>query len=73
MYRLTWRSVIHSPGISLAPCDRRGARLTHPSRTGHLGCRQAANLAVVMHNIVRDNFHGEWNYTIKPRTSETKR
>ncbi len=24
-------------------------------------------------NIVRDNFHGEWNYTIKPRTSETKR
>ena len=24
-------------------------------------------------NILRDQFHGEWNYTIKPRTSETAR
>jgi hypothetical protein len=24
-------------------------------------------------NILRDNFHGEWNYTIKPRPAETAR
>jgi hypothetical protein len=24
-------------------------------------------------NILRDDFHGEWNYTIKPRPTETAR
>ena len=24
-------------------------------------------------NILRDDFHGEWNYTIKPRPAETAR
>jgi putative DNA methylase len=47
--------VIHSPGIGFAPCDRWGQSRSRASRSGHLGCRQAANIDVVTQaGTVRD-------------------